>query len=86
MLRGNDPELEDEEKLRQLRHRELEAGTQRLAWVQSVTRTRWLGVKLAVIGAVGVGLTALMSLAITWWSGAGMLCRVASSVVDGGAS
>jgi hypothetical protein len=49
--------------------RELEAGTQRLAWVQSVTRTRWLGVKLAVIGAVGVGLTALMSLAITWWSG-----------------
>ncbi len=48
--------------------RELEAGTQRLAWVQSVTRTRWLGVKLAVIGAVGVGLTALLSLAITWWS------------------
>ena len=49
--------------------RELEAGTQRLAWVQSVTRTRWLGIKLAVIGAVGVGLTALLSLAITWWSG-----------------
>jgi hypothetical protein len=49
--------------------RELEAGTQRLAWVQSVTRTRWLGVRLAVIGAVGVGLTALLSLAITWWSG-----------------
>src|SRR5262245_28903805 len=49
--------------------RELEVGTQRLAWVQSVTRTRWLGVKVAVIGAVGVGLTALLSLAITWWSG-----------------
>jgi hypothetical protein len=49
--------------------RELEAGTQRLAWVQSVTRSRWLGVKLAVIGAVGVGLTALLGLAYTWWSG-----------------
>ncbi len=49
--------------------RELEAGTQRLAWVQSIPRGRWLGVKLAVIGAVGVGLTALLSLAFTWWSG-----------------
>lgn len=49
--------------------RELEGGTQRLAWVQSVTRTRWLGVKLAVIGLVGTALTLLLGLAFTWWSG-----------------
>ena len=30
--------------------RELESGTYRLAWAQSVTRTRWLAVKLAVAG------------------------------------
>ena len=30
--------------------RELEAGTFRLAWTQSVTRTRWLAVKIAVVG------------------------------------
>lgn len=49
--------------------RELESGTQRLAWVQSVTRTRWLGVKLALTGLAGAGLTLLLSLAFTWWSG-----------------
>ena len=30
--------------------RELEAGTFRLTWNQSITRTRWLTVKLALIG------------------------------------
>ena len=30
--------------------RELETGTYRLAWTQSVTRTRWLAVKVALIG------------------------------------
>ena len=30
--------------------RELETGTFRLAWTQSVTRTRWLAVKLGVVG------------------------------------
>lgn len=49
--------------------RELEGGTQRLAWVQSVTRTRWLGVKVAVVGLVGTGLALLLGLAYTWWSG-----------------
>jgi len=29
--------------------RELETGTFRLAWTQSVTRTRWLAVKLGVV-------------------------------------
>lgn len=48
--------------------REYEAGTHHLAWTQSVSRTRWLAVKLATVGAVAVGLTALTSLAFTWWS------------------
>ena len=49
--------------------RELEGGTQRLAWVQSVTRTRWLGVKLTMIGLAAAGMTLLLGLAFTWWSG-----------------
>jgi hypothetical protein len=48
--------------------REYEAGTHRLAWTQSVTRTRWLATRLAVIGAVAVAATAVSSLAFTWWS------------------
>ncbi len=47
---------------------ELEAGTQRLAWTQSVTRTRWLATKLAVVSAFAIVLTAAFSLSFTWWS------------------
>ena len=48
--------------------RELETGTHRLAWTQSVTRGRWLTTKLAIIGAVAVVATAVFSLLFTWWS------------------
>jgi ABC-2 family transporter len=48
--------------------RELEAGTLRLAWTQSVTRTRWLSVKLALVGLAAMLTTGLLSLALTWWS------------------
>jgi ABC-2 family transporter protein len=48
--------------------RELEAGTHRLAWNQSVTRTRWLLTKLGVVGAATVATMGLLSLAITWFS------------------
>jgi hypothetical protein len=48
--------------------REIETGTQRLAWVQSVTRNRWLATKLAMLGGSSVALTAALSLALTWWS------------------
>jgi hypothetical protein len=48
--------------------RELEHGTHRLAWTQSVTRTRWLAVKLALVGAASVAATGLLSLMVTWWS------------------
>ncbi|WP_432992414.1 ABC transporter permease subunit [Dactylosporangium sp. CA-233914] len=46
--------------------RELETKTDRLVWNQSVTRGRWLAVKLAVVGAVAVSVTGLFSLLLTW--------------------
>jgi hypothetical protein len=47
--------------------RELEAGTHRLVWNQSLTRTQWLAAKLA--GALGAAvLAALISFAVMWWS------------------
>ncbi|MFC5265933.1 ABC transporter permease subunit [Kribbella qitaiheensis] len=48
--------------------RELEAGTHRLVWNQSISRTRWLVTKLAVTGLSAIALTGLLSLAVTWWS------------------
>ncbi|GIE97386.1 ABC transporter permease subunit [Paractinoplanes rishiriensis] len=48
--------------------RELETGTHRLVWNQTVSRTRWLAVKLAA-GALVTALAAgLLSLVITWWA------------------
>jgi hypothetical protein len=48
--------------------RELEAGTHRLVWNQSFTRTRWLAVKLGLTGLAAVTAAGLGSLAVTWWS------------------
>jgi hypothetical protein len=48
--------------------RELEAGTHLLAWNQSVTRTRWLAVKLGVVGVVAMAVAGLGTLAVTWWA------------------
>jgi ABC-2 family transporter protein len=48
--------------------RELEAGTHRLVWNQSISRTRWLVTKLAFTGLSAIALTGLLSLAVTWWS------------------
>jgi hypothetical protein len=48
--------------------RELEAGTYRLAWTQSVTRTRWLAVKVVLLGLASIAVAGLCSLMITWWS------------------
>jgi hypothetical protein len=49
--------------------REFEDGTFRLAWTQSVTRTRWMAVKLAVAGLASIATAGLLSLIVTWWSG-----------------
>jgi len=58
--------------------REFEAGTFPLVWTQSVTRTRWLLVKLAVVGLASALVAGLLSLAVTWWSRP--LDRAAASV------
>jgi hypothetical protein len=47
--------------------RELETGTYRLAWTQSVSRTRWLVTKLVVVGLITITIAGLLSLTITWW-------------------
>jgi hypothetical protein len=47
--------------------RELDAGTQKLAWTQT-TRARWLATKLLVIGLAAIAAAALLSLAVTWWA------------------
>ena len=47
---------------------ELEAGTHRLVCRQSVTRTRWLGVKLGVVGLASMAIAGLLSLIVTWWA------------------
>lgn len=47
--------------------RELETGTFRLVWTQSITRTRWLATRLALVGLVSVAVAGLLSLTVTWW-------------------
>ncbi|GAA4426372.1 ABC transporter permease subunit [Actinokineospora soli] len=48
--------------------RELEAGTHRLVWNQTVGRTRWLVVKLGVLGLAAMAAAGAFSLAVTWWA------------------
>jgi len=47
--------------------RELEHGTHRLVWNQSVTRGRWLAVKLGLTELAVVAATGLLCAAVTWW-------------------
>lgn len=49
--------------------RELEADTHRLVWGQSITRARWLAVKLGLVGLAAVAAAGLCSLAVSWWAG-----------------
>lgn len=49
--------------------RELETGTFRLVWAQTITRTRWLAVKLAVMGLASMAVAGLLTLMVTWWAG-----------------
>ena len=48
--------------------RELESGTFRLAWTQSVSRTRWITIKLAITLLISMVVVGLMSFMITWWA------------------
>ncbi|MFE3448620.1 ABC transporter permease [Nonomuraea sp. NPDC059194] len=49
--------------------RELEADTHLLVWNQSITRTRWLAVKVGLTGLVAAAAAGISGLAVTWWSG-----------------
>jgi hypothetical protein len=48
--------------------RELETGTYRLGWNQSVTRTGWAVTKLAIVGLASMAAAGLLSLMISWWA------------------
>ncbi|MER7366781.1 ABC transporter permease [Nonomuraea wenchangensis] len=48
--------------------RELEAGTHLMVWNQSITRSRWLAVKLGLMGLTAATFAGLCGLMVTWWS------------------
>jgi hypothetical protein len=47
---------------------EFETGTQHLVWNQSITRTRWLAVKLALTGLAAMAVAEGLSLMQAWWA------------------
>jgi hypothetical protein len=47
--------------------RELETGSFRMVWNQSITRTRWLAIKLGLIGLASMAVAGLLTLAVNWW-------------------
>ena len=47
--------------------REIETGTFRLVWTQSVSRLRWLCTRLALVGLVAMAAAGILSLLVTWW-------------------
>jgi ABC-type transport system involved in multi-copper enzyme maturation permease subunit len=59
--------------------RELEAGTHRLVWNQSATRTRWLATKLAVLGGGSMVLAGVLGLGV-WWASARLDVHVLSRI------
>jgi hypothetical protein len=48
--------------------REVEQGTHRLAWTQSVTRRRWTLTKLVIVGSVAVLVSSAFSAVLWWWA------------------
>lgn len=60
--------------------RELETGTHRLAWNQTVSRTRWLATKLGISGLAAVSVAGLSSLVVGWWASP---IDAAAAVTDG---
>lgn len=47
--------------------RELETGSFRFAWTQSISRKRWLTAKLGLVGLGGMIVAGLLSLMVSWW-------------------
>jgi hypothetical protein len=47
--------------------REVETGTFRLSWTQSITLTRWLALKLGVVGLAAMVTGGLLTWMVNWW-------------------
>jgi hypothetical protein len=47
--------------------REIETGTHRMVWTQSITRTRWLLTKLSILGLASIAVTEVLNLMEAWW-------------------
>jgi hypothetical protein len=47
--------------------RELESGTYRLAWTQSISRRRWLSVRVVLVGVAALAVAGLASWLVSWW-------------------
>ena len=61
--------------------RELETGTAAVAWNQSVTRARWLAVKLAVGALAAMAVTEALCLMQAWWA-----APISQAVAAGGSA
>jgi hypothetical protein len=48
--------------------RELESGTFRLAWTQSITRRRWLAIRVALVGVAALAVAGVASWLVSWWA------------------
>lgn len=48
--------------------REIETNTHRLVWGQSISRRRWLTIKLGLTALAAAAAAGLISLAVTWWA------------------
>ena len=48
--------------------RELETGTFRLVWTQSITRGRWLAAKLGLVGLAAMTIAGLLTWIVNWWA------------------
>jgi ABC-type transport system involved in multi-copper enzyme maturation permease subunit len=49
--------------------RELETGTHQVVWNQTITRSRWLAVKLTGVGIASVATAGILGYLLTWWAG-----------------
>jgi ABC-type transport system involved in multi-copper enzyme maturation permease subunit len=47
--------------------RELESGTYRLAWTQSISRRRWLSVRVALVGVAALAVAGVATWLVSWW-------------------
>lgn len=62
---------------------ETDHGTQRLAWTQSITRTRWLAFKLLLGGLAAAALSIALTALLEWWTTA---VSIAATTDSGGFS